>query len=149
MKFSWKAVALAPLPAPFAFTFLISGGAKNPVLAFLFLFALSSLFSYGAALGVFLPGLYCFSKLTRLQFYKVSLVGFFLGILVYLPMSWIFYCSSGPDSGPPEGTYLAYLVRSWTDAGTWLFPISGLITAVIYWLLAKDRSPRELAAVNG
>src|SRR5262245_7365673 len=107
---------------------------KTPVAAFFLFFALSSVFCYGATIMLFIPALYCLSKLMRLEFFKVSLLGLLLGIGILFPVMWIFYCSSGPDSGPPEGTFFAYIARSLADTVTWLFPLGGLITAIAYWL---------------
>jgi hypothetical protein len=44
------------------------------------------------------------------------------------------------DSGPPEGTFLQYLARNGFQWDFWLMIGSGLITAVLYWFLAKKRS---------
>ena len=137
MKLSWKALALAPLAAPLIFGLLACLGMKNPLGAFLFFFLLGSPFCYGATIFMFLPALFCLSMFTKLRFYKVFLLGTFLGAAVFFPVAWVMYKSSGPDSGPPEGTYFAFLSRSWGDFVTWFFPIGGLITATAYWLLAK------------
>jgi len=46
------------------------------------------------------------------------------------------WSSSGPDSGPPAEPFIVALLRDATDPTMLLFPASGLITAVAYWLLA-------------
>ena len=140
MIFRWKALALAPLVVPFMFSLALSIGVKNPVAAFLIFFVLSSIFCYGVTLVLFVPALFCLSKFTTLQFHKVCVLGTLLGILVFLPMSWMFYISSGPDSGPPEGTFVAYLWRSLSDTFNLAFPLGGLITVMAYWHLAKERA---------
>jgi hypothetical protein len=51
--------------------------------------------------------------------------------------AWI---SSGPDSGPPEESFLAFFTRWVSDPSIMLFlifPVAGLITAAVYWALSK------------
>lgn len=139
MKISWKALALAPLAAPFLFSAAITGssGPKNWAWGFCFYFLLGSLLSYTTTIFLFVPGLFCLSSFTVPRPYKVCLLGTFLGIVIYFPVTWMMYQSSGPDSGPPQGTYLGFLARSMADPMACLFPVAGLITAITYCALAK------------
>jgi hypothetical protein len=129
---------VAPLAAPFLFSAgMTSFGGRNWAWGFCFYFLLGSLLSYTTTIFLFIPALFCLSSLTILRPYKVCLLGTFLGAVIYLPVTWMMYQSSGPDSGPPEGTYFGFLARSMTDPMTCLFPVAGLITAIAYCLLAK------------
>jgi hypothetical protein len=68
MKFSWKALLLAPLPIPLIYgaVFEISAPGKNPFGGFLILSALSIVLSYGITLFLFLPCLFTVSRFTPL-----------------------------------------------------------------------------------
>ena len=143
IRFRWRAVLLAPLVAPLLFSLAASWGVKNPAGAFLFFFVLGSVFSYGATVGLWLPGLFCLWLVTTMRFYKVCLLGTFLGFGSFFPLAWVFWKSSGPDSGPPENTYFAYLMGCWDDPVTWFFPIGGLITAIAWWMLSKERPSQK------
>ena len=138
MRFRWRALALAPLVFPFMFSLALCVDTKNPVSAFFFFMALSTVFCYGVTIVLFVPALFFLSRLAPLQFYKICLPGIFLGIVIFLPVTWISYQSSGPDSGPPDSTFLAYLWRSLTDGFNLLFPLGGLMTAITYWQLTKE-----------
>jgi hypothetical protein len=116
---------------------------KAPISAFLFFFLLGSIFSYGTTIVLFIPGLYCLSKITALRFHKVCLLGIFLGATVFFPLAWVMCKASGPDSGPPDGTHFAFISGSWGDTFTRLFPVGGLITAIAYWLLVNMPSQRN------
>ena len=139
MKLNWKALALAPLIAPAIVSLLFIGPPKSikEVLASLVLYVIGAVISYAGTLGLLVPSLYCLSKLTPLRFYKVCILGFFLGMWVALPITWIMWKSSGPDSGPPEEAYIVYLCRSWNDPVLWFLPISGLVTAAAHCFLPR------------
>jgi len=139
IRFRWQAAVLAPLAAPLLFSLAACGEAKNPLGGFLCYFLLGSVFSYGATVALWLPGLFCLWLVSTLRFYKVCLLGIFLGFVSYFPPAWIFWKASGPDSGPPEVNFVFYLVRSLGEWETWFFPVGGLITAIAWWLLSKQR----------
>jgi hypothetical protein len=147
MRFTWRAVVLAPLAAPMLFSLAACGDAKSRVLGFLCFFLLGSFFSYGATMMLWLPSLFCLSLLTRLRFFKACLLGMFLGLVSYFPVAWVFWKSSGPDSGPPEITFVAYLARSLGEWSTWFFPVGGLITAIAWWMLSNQRPSQKAEAV--
>ena len=143
MKFTWKGFIIAPLVFPFFFSLaLITPESKSPVLGFVVFVALAAIPSYAVTAFLFLPSLYLLSKFTTLRSYLVGLLGTVLGALVFFPFAWVSYRSSGPDSGPPVGTFLEFLSRSWGDAITWSFPIAGLVTAMVYWFLASRGQAR-------
>lgn len=135
-------MALAPLTAPLiaSVVMLSTFNPKAWVWGFCFNFVIGSLLSYPTTIFLFIPALLCLSRLTILKSYKVCLLGTFLGAVMYLPVTWMMYKSSGPDSGPPEGSYFGFLARSLSDPITWWFPIAGLITAITYCLLPTDSS---------
>jgi len=141
MKFSWKAILVAPLAAPFLFSLAVATDlATQRVAGFLFFLILGSILSYGTTTLLFVPSLFCFSKLTQLSAYKVCLLGLGLGMAIFFPVTFACYLSSGPDSGPPQGAFWRFISQSWSETFTWLFPLGGLITATAYWLLANEPS---------
>ena len=111
MKFSWKAIVLSPLAAPLVYTAAleIMAPGKNPLLSFLVLFGLSSLFSLGASILILLPSLFLASRLTPLTVRVTAVVGAMLGGVVYLPIVWQAYLASGDNSGPPTESFANYL----------------------------------------
>ena len=140
MRFSWKAVILAPLAVPLiASLILATAPSQNHLLAFLFFFGLGCAFSYGVSLVLFLPCLFVLSRFTCLTARLTAVVGMLLGLAVYFPVGWQSYLASGDDSGPPSGSFAQYLGRSfWSESRP--FYVSGLVTATLYWLLAKPRA---------
>jgi hypothetical protein len=139
MKFSWKALVLAPSVVPLLFALaFISSESKSPILAFLFIFVLGCVLSYGTTIFLLLPSLYLLSKLVVLRWYLVCALGAVLGAVLFFPVAWLSFRSSGPDSGSPEGTFIEFLSRSSGDAFTWLFPVGGLITAMAYWVFVRN-----------
>ena len=148
--FKFRALLLAPLVAPLLFSLADCGGNKAPVFAFLFSFVIGSIISYGVTVTMWLPCLFCLSLVTALRFYKVVLLGAVLGFAGYIPVVWVMWKSSGPDSGPPTDSYISHLARSLADPFALFFPLAGLITAIAWWFLAKEKSlPKiEPAAVS-
>jgi hypothetical protein len=134
MKFSSKALLLAPLLVPFIYSalFVLASPGKKPFLAFLIFFLLGSFFSYCATIFLFLPCLYLFSRFLKLSTYLVGITGFLMGGISFIPFAWLSYRTSGEDSGPPEGTFAASLWMQLHDPFFWAFPIGGLITAMVY-----------------
>jgi len=140
MKFSWKALILAPLPIPLVISvwFATSGLGRGPNLsAFLFFFVIGCVLSYGTTIFLFLPSLFVVSKLTPLTIRLTGLVGTALGCLVWLLVSWQCYGTSGADCGPPQGTFGDYLRQNGLEWDFWLLLSAGLITALLCWYLAN------------
>ena len=144
MRFSWRAFLLAPLPITFLFSVMttVSSPPLHPIISFLFFFIAISLFAYVVTGVLFVPGLLVASKLMRPTAVLAAVLGVVAGIVVYFPMAWLNYTSSGADSGPPEGTFGQWLWRTRYDWDNWIFPVSGLITALLYWWLARRESRR-------
>ncbi len=142
MKFSWMALVLAPLPIPAVYSALLemSAPGRSPVYAFLFFFVVGSVLCYGATIFLLLPCLFLVSRVTRLTAFLTCLTGTVLGLVVYLPLTWIDYNSSGVDSGPPEGTFAEYFRRHCFEVDFWACLLAGLVTAMVYWFLANRAS---------
>jgi hypothetical protein len=137
MRFSWKAALLAPLPVPLIASLVLAmASSQNRFSSFLFFLTLGCVFSYGVSLVLFLPCLFALSRFTRLTAWLTALVGMVLGMAVYLPVGWQSYLATGDNSGPPSGSFAQYLWHnSWSES--WLFYLGGLVTAMMYWLLAR------------
>lgn len=144
----WPALLLAPLAFPALAGLLIAlpdtGG--NRVFAFLLFFVIGSVISYGATFGLLLPAL-CLLPAARhgLTALQASGLGLLLGSLLCLPLGWVMWRASGPDSGPPEDGFFAYLMRSIDDPLLLAIPLGGLITALLYQQLAARRARKPVA----
>src|SRR5437879_5167308 len=138
IRLHWKSIVLAPLVVPVlcAALLTLSSPGGDPFFGFLLFTAIGSIISYAATVFLLLPSLYLISRFIALRWYSVCLCGLLLGVAVYFPIAWICFRSSGPDSGPPIGTFFEYLWRSRTDLFNLFYPIAGLITSLAYWLLA-------------
>jgi len=138
MRFNWTGLIVAPLIAPLMFSVALLGllQGERPLLLFLVLLALSSIVSYGATIFLFLPCLFLLSLWRPLTSLKVCLLGLVLGMAVFVPLTWMEWKSSGPDSGPPTESFLNFFVRWTADPLTAIYPLAGLITAGAYWWLA-------------
>ena len=145
MRFSWPALILAPLAVPvlFSVAFVSASPESVPLLGFLILLVPSSFISYGTTIFLFLP---CLLVLSLLR----PMTGLVLGALVFVPLTVMDWKGSGPDSGSPEESFFSFLVRWAADPFNLIFPVSGLITAGLYWWLAARwptwRRGRSIAA---
>jgi hypothetical protein len=151
MRFSWTGLILAPLLVPVLFsaaaTSFLHG--DRPALLFLILLAAGCIVSYGATIFLFLPCLFLLSLWKPMTGLKTCLLGLVLGAAVFVPLTWMQWKGSGPDSGPPTESFLAFFARWAADPLTAICPLAGLITAALYWWLATRRQAapaREPAA---
>lgn len=144
MRFSWKALFLAPLaiPALYSVAFEVANPGRSPILAVLLLGILGAAVSYGATVFLLLPALFVLSRFRPLTAFLTGLAGFVLGGVAWVPVTWQAYCASGVDSGPPEGTFAQYLWRQGLGIDFWAFLLAGFVTAVVYWFLST-RAPAE------
>ena len=142
MHFSWKALILAPLTIPLILSalFTIASPGKNPAAGFLFFLTLGCALSYGITIFLFLPCLFVISRFTPLTASLTGVVGTVLGLLAYGPIIWVSYGASGDDSGPPTITFLEYLRRHAFEWDFWFLLVAGLVTAMLYWFLARPPS---------
>ncbi|HEY2137903.1 MAG TPA: hypothetical protein VGH49_18605 [Xanthobacteraceae bacterium] len=146
MRFSWHGLFLAPLLVPVLFSatmVVLLGG--NPVVIFLISMVATSLVSYAATIFLFLPCLFVLSVVRPMTGFKVCMLGLVLGALMFLPMTWMEWKSSGTDSGPPTESFLEFLPRWAADPMTAIYPVAGLLTAGAYWWLGT-RQRRSAAA---
>ena len=143
MRFSWTGLILAPLLVPIIFSAVVlSLQEGNVVLGFLILMVPTCIISYGTTVFLFLPALYLLSLWRPLTGLRVCLLGLMLGMLVFLPLTWMDWKSSGTDSGPPTESFLAFFLRWSADPFTAIFPLAGLMTSGLYWWLATRRRGR-------
>lgn len=148
MRFSWTGLILAPLLVPAIFSaamlsFQESHGALL-FLGFLILMVPSCIISYCTTIFLFLPSMYLLSLWRPLTGLKVCLLGLALGTLMFVPLTWIDWTSSGTDSGPPTESFLAFSLRWAADLFTAIYPLAGLMTSGLYWWLATGRRGRPL-----
>lgn len=140
MKIDWKALLLAPLPFPalcsLLFVATTSGG--DPLMGFLILFAIGAAIAYAATVGLLLPALFVTTRFMAMNTTRAAMLGALLGLVLLLPMAWIMWRASGPDSGPPLDSFFSYLMRDLGDPVMLIFPVGGLVTAMLYWSLGKD-----------
>jgi hypothetical protein len=147
MRFSWTGLILAPLLLPLVFSAVVNSLQDHwSVVGFLILLIPGCIVSYGTMIFLFLPSLYLLSLWRPLTGYKVCLLGLVLGTAVFVPLTLFIWKGSGPDSGPPTESFLAFFVRWSADPLTALFPLAGLITAGLYWWLGTWRRDRSIAA---
>jgi hypothetical protein len=146
LGFSWRGVILAPLAAPLIFTALLLDYGDRPWLGFLILMVPSAFIAYGTTFCLFLPALAVGSALWRWSAAKVCLLGLALGAATLVPLGWVVWRSSGPDSGPPVESFLTAFTRFVADPQAAIMPASGLLTAGLYWWLGT-RAARRHASV--
>jgi hypothetical protein len=148
MRFSWTGLILAPLlvPVMLSAALLSSFQGDRPVLLFLLLLAPGCIVSYGTTIFLFLPCLFLLSLWRPMTSFKACLLGLVLGAVVFVPLTWMDWKSSGSDSGPPTESFLAFFVRWAADPLTAIYPLAGLITAGLYWWLGTWQRGRSIAA---
>jgi hypothetical protein len=141
MQFSWRGVLLAPAVVP-AFVGIAAAVwlGEAPIVAFLLSFIIASFVSYSVTIFVFLPVLFVVSRVYAMNGLKTSILGLVLGLMAYIPWTMIVWKSSGPDSGPPEESYIAFLLRWDFGPFTLVFMPAGLVTAALYWWLGRSRA---------
>jgi len=149
MRFSWTGLILAPLLVPVLFSALLSPFlGDRPVLGFLILLVPGCIVSYGATIFLFLPCLFLLSLWRPMTGVKVCLLGLVLGAAVFVPMTWMDWTSSGPDSGPPTESFLAFFVRWSADPLTALYPLAGLAGCVSYGFISDKLFQARRPPVN-
>jgi hypothetical protein len=107
MRFSWTGLIVAPLLVPVTLSAMLAGPLQGnqPVLLFLLLLAAGCVVSYGIMIFVFLPCLFLLSRWRRVTSFSVCLLGLLLGAAMFVPLTWMQWKSSGPDSGPPTESF--------------------------------------------
>ena len=126
MRFGWTGLILAPLLLPVVFAALVrSLQGDRPVLGFLILLVPGCIVSYGTTIFLFLPCLFLLSLWRPMTGFKVCLLGLLLGVAVFVPLTWVEWSSSGPNSGPPTESFFQFFVRWAADPLTAIFPLAG------------------------
>jgi len=145
MHFSWTGLVLAPLPVPLIASAvaapLLNGGGPV-VLPFLILLIPACMVSYGTTVLLFLPALFLLSLWRPVTGWMACAVGFVLGAAVIVPVTLLAWKGSGADSGPPTEPFWVFFPRWAADPLMLVFPVAGLLTAGLYWWLAKWRHGR-------
>jgi hypothetical protein len=137
MRFSWRGLLLAPLLAPALFTaamMIVLRGEHGLVMI------PSSVISYGTTIFLFLPALFPLSAWRPMTGLTACLLGLALGALMFVPLTWMEWKSSGADSGPPTESFFTFFPRWMADPLTPIYPLSGLVTAGLYWRLSAPRT---------
>jgi hypothetical protein len=150
MRFSWTGLLLAPLLAPLllsaAFTSFFEG--NSPGFLFLFLLVPGCVIGYGTTIFLFLPALFVLSRWRTMTGFTVCLLGFVLGVMVFVPLTWMEWRASGADSGPPTESFFGFFARWSADPLTAIYPLAGLVTAGLYWGLGTWRLRRAKPAME-
>lgn len=144
--FSWRAILIAPLIVPVLASVLVTANTeiRSPWLGFLLFAAAGSVISYGATICLLLPALIVLRSRMAITTIRATGLGALLGAGLLMPVTWMSWQASGPDSGPPEETLFEYAARELVDPLNLFFPAAGAFTAGLYWLLL----PRRRAAVG-
>ena len=147
MRFSWKALVIAPLAVPVLTGAVLALGVEQKAAdAFFFFTALTSVFSYAATAGLLAPAVFVAARFTRMTAWRTGLIGLGLGAILCVPICWIMYKSSGPDSGPPTETYAEWLMR-WGVGWCWPFIVGGAANGLLYgWLASRPKTTAPVAA---
>lgn len=150
IKFSWTGLLVAPLLVPsfFSIALTLANPPRSPLVGFLFILIPGGLVSYGVTGLLFVPGLHALARFVKPTLGVTGLWGAVLGVIVFVPIAFMQFLSSGPNSGAPVDTFWEYLWQSRSDSAVWVFPIGGAITALVYWFFARraadNASLREL-----
>ena len=156
MPFSWRALLFTPLVLPLLITVVFFAQSPPPraampfsqhLLFYLLFFGIGTAASYAATWGLLLPGMFLVSRHRTVSVWIAMAVGLAAGGVVYLAHLWVWHKSSGPNSGPPQENFLAFLRMHFDllslDAG-FIFAC-GLVTALLYWLAARHLSGAPVA----
>jgi hypothetical protein len=148
MRFSWTGLLLAPLLTPMLLSavFLSFFQGNSPGLLFLILLVPGCVIAYGTTIFLFLPSLFLLSRWRTMTSFTVCLLGLILGMMVFVPLTWIEWQSTGPDSGPPAESFFVFFARWSADPLTAIYPLAGLVTSGLYWGLGTWRHRRSKPA---
>jgi len=144
MRFTWKGLLLAPLLVPVLLGAALPSlfGGSSPVLGFLILFVPGCVISYSTTIFLFLPSLFLLSRWRVMTGVTVCLLGLVLGAAMHVPVTFVAWGSSDPDSGPPVESFFSFFMHWSADPPTTIYPVAGLITAGAYWWLGRQRAPK-------
>lgn len=139
---SWLGFLVAPAPGLLCFAALLTPGSSKPLAAF----AVMLLLGLPVAVTGTAAFVTCFHLLDRLR--PISRVtsaalGPGLAALLYFPILWVNWKSSGPDSGPPTETIWAYAAHDLNDWLVYWLLVSGIATAAVYHGFAVRKARRK------
>jgi hypothetical protein len=133
----WRALLVAPLAFPFAFAAALelSSPGRHPLAGFLTVFAIGCVLSYAATVFLLLPCLMMVARGRALTPSIAACIGAVLGAIAQVPLLWMSWRASGPDSGPPLESFPEYALASGVEM---LFmPVAGLLTAMLFRAIAR------------
>jgi hypothetical protein len=138
MPFSWRALVLAPLAAPFVFAALLAFGSpgRNRLAGLVILTLIGGIVSYPVTIFMLLPCMFLLSRLTRLTAPLMAALGAVLAFAAYWPEEYVSWNSSGVDSGPPSDTYMHHMRHVIASGEMAWFLGAGVLTALLFWWLA-------------
>ena len=157
--FSWKSLLIAPMVIPLLCTmlfFLLAPPARVPqtfletLTFYSIILGIGCFISYGAVYFLLFPALFIASRFVALNARVAALTGLAAGMVVYWCYLWVWYRSSGPDSGPPIGTFLEFVMEHGNPIG-WdgAFVLgAGLVTAILYWVMLGRRQSDNPPSIN-
>ena len=145
MRFSWTGLLLAALLAPALLSTALTSffGDDHLVLSLLILLVPGCIISYGTTILLFLPSMFFLSRCRPMTGFTVCLLGLVLGMAVHVPVTWVAWGASGPDSGSPTESFFSFFLHWSADPMTAVYPFAGVVTAGTYWWLGTRRWNRR------
>jgi hypothetical protein len=136
--FSLPAFLLAPWLAPVLCSVLLmlNMGSKRPVAFFLITLGVGLVVSY-LGTAVLIVCLWCIASVRAVTKIITALTGTVVATMGYVPFIFVNWHASGPDSGPPVGSFASYLLRSLHEPFLYISAGAGLVTALLYDFLAR------------
>lgn len=116
---------------------LVSDNEGRPHVMFFFLWLGVSLVISYLGTATLVICLWFLGKIRPLTRILSALAGLALAAASYLPIIYLKWSSSGPDSGPPTDTFVSHLLRDLADPFFGVFVAGGLAAAVLYDTLAR------------
>ena len=106
--------------------------------------------SYGTTVFLFLHALLLLSPWQPLTALKGLFARACTGCAAFVQVTLMEWKSSGPDSGPLSEDFLVFFVRWAADPLTAIYPVTGVLTAGLYWWLGDvaSRSFRLIALLR-
>lgn len=138
LPFSLPAFLIAPWPMPLLCSAAMAVGnpGRDPLFFFLLCLGVSLTISY-LGLATLVICLWFVGKVRPITRAVTVILGTALAASAYLPFCFVAWGSSGPDSGPPEGSFLTYLIQNFASPILGLFLAGGIVAAFTYDILAR------------
>lgn len=140
--FSWFAFLVAPLPIPLVCSaWLAFGSPGRAAIGFFLLMCGAGLVVSYLGTAAWLVTMVLLQRVRPVGIALGSSLGALLGALAILPIFYLSWQASGPDSGPPTDSFLEHFWRDLHDPITLFFIGAGLITALLYFALRGRSAP--------